>query len=81
VVEPGLRSAGIGRAVVAAAEEMARAQGLQSVVLLTETARDFFARLGYEPVVRESVAEDLRRTAQFRSLCPQSAHCMSKRVA
>jgi homocysteine S-methyltransferase len=81
VVEPGSRSAGIGRAVVAAAEGIARAQGLQSVVLLTETARDFFARLGYEPVGRESVAEDLRRTAQFRSLCPQSAHCMSKRVA
>jgi homocysteine S-methyltransferase len=80
VVERDSRGTGAGRAVVAAVEEIARAQGLQAIVLLTETARDFFARLGYEPVNREGVAEDVRRSAEFSSICPQSAHCMSKRT-
>jgi N-acetylglutamate synthase-like GNAT family acetyltransferase len=80
VVERDSRGTGAGRAVVAAVEEIARLQGLQAIVLLTETARDFFARLGYEPVSRESVADDLRRSAEFSSICPQSAHCMSKRI-
>jgi homocysteine S-methyltransferase len=80
VVERGSRKGGAGRAVVAAIEEIARAQGVNAIVLLTETARDFFARLGYESVMREDVAEDVRRSAEFRSICPQSAHCMSKRT-
>ena len=74
------RGSGLGRSLVEAAEAAARAHGLRELVLLTETAHDFFARLGYADVPRERAPEDVKSTAQFRSLCPQSAQCMIKRL-
>jgi amino-acid N-acetyltransferase len=80
VVADRRRGTGLGRALVASVEAAARQQGLGSLVLLTETARDFFARLGYVDIARETAPEAIRNSAEFTSICPQSAHCMSKRL-
>ena len=50
-------------------------------MLLTETADDFFSALGYRVVARESVPEAIRRSAEFRALCPASATCMRKALS
>ena len=81
VVADRLRGTGLGRTLVESVEGAARQRGLQELVLLTETARDFFARLGYADIARDSAPEAIRKSAEFKSLCPQSARCMSKRLA
>ena len=55
-----------------------RAEGLRTIVLLTQTAESFFAKRGYALTPREQVPEPIRQTAEFRSLCPATAACMSK---
>ncbi len=79
VVADRLRGTGLGRTLVGSVEAAARQWGLQELELLTETASDFFARLGYVDIARENAPEAIRRSAEFKSICPQSAHCMSKR--
>jgi homocysteine S-methyltransferase len=80
VVADRLRGTGLGRSLVASVEAAARQRGLRELVLLTETAHDFFARLGYIDIARESAPDAVRHSAEFGSLCPQSARCMSKRL-
>ena len=80
VVADGARGTGLGRALVESIENLARRQGLSELVLLTETAHDFFARLGYRDIPRERAPEEVRASAEFRSLCPDSARCMLKRL-
>jgi amino-acid N-acetyltransferase len=77
-VAPEHRARGLGRQLVAHVEDAARAQGLQRLVLLTETAEPFFRALGYAVTSRGHVPEDVQRSAEFASLCPASAVCMSK---
>jgi len=71
---------GFGRELVARLERDAQADGVERLVLLTETAESFFRSLGYEVIDRSSVSEELKLSAEFRSLCPASAVCMSKAV-
>jgi amino-acid N-acetyltransferase len=78
VVEPAHQRRGLGRQLVARLEHDARADGVQQLVLLTETAEAFFRRLGYEAIDRRYVSEDLKQSAEFRTLCPASAVCMTK---
>lgn len=78
VVLPAQRGDGIGVALVHALEQRAQRQGIHQLVLLTQTAEQFFARLGYAPVARGDVPMALQTTAEFSALCPASATCMRK---
>lgn len=80
-VEPQWRGSGAGRLVIAELEQRARAAGIGELILLTLTAHDFFARLGYGPKRRDEVPSAVLGSAEFRSLCPASAHCMAKNLA
>jgi amino-acid N-acetyltransferase len=77
-VAPEHRQRGYGRELVARLETNARADGVRTLVLLTETAHRFFQSLGYETVERQVASEEMRQCAEFRALCPASAMCMSK---
>jgi amino-acid N-acetyltransferase len=79
-VTPDARSQGLGRMLVAQLESDARADGVRSLVLLTQTAVTFFRKLGYEVVDRGDVSNEVKESAQFRSLCPATATCMAKRL-
>ena len=52
VVDPAWRGTGLGRALVAAAEEAAARRELHSLTLLTQTAATFFRALGYHDIAR-----------------------------
>lgn len=69
---------GLGRKLVARVEREAQAEGLEQLALLTETAEAFFRCLGYQVTDRRDVSEDIKQSAEFRSLCPVSAVCMTK---
>ncbi|WP_135365484.1 arsenic resistance N-acetyltransferase ArsN2 [Halosimplex halophilum] len=77
-VEPEHRGAGYGAAIVDGLEREASDAGVDRLFLLTTTASDFFAGLGYESVEREDVPAAIRATEQFAELCPASATVMRK---
>lgn len=80
VIAPEHRKHGFARELVARLERDARAEGVTRLSLLTETAEKFFGRLGYEEVDRRELPAEVRRSAEFSSLCPVSAVCMTKSV-
>lgn len=77
VCEPN-RGRGYGTALCDALEDRARTDRIETLYLLTTTASEFFRRLGYDAVQRETVPEGIRRTPEFADLCPSSATCMKK---
>jgi len=81
VVAQSWRKQGLGVELVAHLEACARSEQIDRLVLLTETAAPFFCSLGYAITDRGEVSEPLKHSAEFRSLCPASATCLSKTLA
>lgn len=80
-VAPEARGRGLGAALVGAAEALARASGLASLTLLTESAAPFFERHGYRRISREDAPAAVQRSAQFTGEgCSSCATCMAKRL-
>ncbi len=75
-----LRGQGRARAMVAELEALAATHAIDELYLLTETAADFFAGLGYAVRDRATVPDAVRASRQFSSICPDSATVMAKRV-
>lgn len=80
VVRDSIRGAGLGRELVAEAEHRAIAQGIDTLCLLTNTAADYFRRLGYHECPRDAAPEAIRHTEEFAALCPDDAAFMCKRL-
>jgi len=78
VVDSDRRGSGLGRAIVGELERLARTAQINRLVLLTQSAVEFFAREGYRVIERGSAPEDVQGSEEFRSLCPSSATCMEK---
>ena len=55
--------------------QAAQSQCLIGVYLLTTTAPEYFARLGFERVAREGVPTTLQQSSEFATVCPASAIC------
>jgi N-acetylglutamate synthase-like GNAT family acetyltransferase len=77
VVAAGRRRAGAGTELVTRILRAASADGARRAWLLTETAPDFFARLGFVPARRDRAPAAIRGSAEFSRLCPDSARCMA----
>lgn len=80
VVRPERRGAGCGAAIVRALERRAVGLGATRLHLLTETAADFFAGLGYRPAPRASAPLTIAGSRQFASLCPGDARYLVKDI-
>jgi amino-acid N-acetyltransferase len=80
-VAPDWQGRGLGAVLLAHAEQAARLRGIGVLYLLTTTAETFFARRGYIRIPRESAPPVLRHSAEFATLCPASAACMTKTLA
>jgi amino-acid N-acetyltransferase len=78
VVAGDRRGAGLGRTIVDELESRARATGIDRLVLLTQTAREFFTGRGYRRIERIDAPVDVQGSEEFRSLCPSTATCMIK---
>jgi N-acetylglutamate synthase-like GNAT family acetyltransferase len=79
-VAPEYRNRGLARLLVVRLEQDALADGVDTVVLLTQTAESFFERLGYSVADRAEVSPAVRQSAEFRTLCPASARCMCRKL-
>jgi amino-acid N-acetyltransferase len=78
VVSPELRQRGLGRLLVAKAEQHAREHGVSTMYLLTTTAEKFFLARGYTSAARDTAPRSIRSTAEFSGLCPASSAFLSK---
>ena len=79
-VDPASRGRGCAAALVKRAERHAREQGARRLYLLTTSAADFFAHLGYKRVDRDEAPESIRATSEFSTLCPASSVLMLKEM-
>ncbi|SAL06001.1 GCN5-related N-acetyltransferase [Caballeronia arationis] len=80
VVPKSARGNGLGRHLVAYAENVARADGIIELWLLTTTAAQFFQRVGYVVADRTTAPAQIQFSAQFATLCPASAICLKRKV-
>ena len=78
VVAGDRRGCGLGRSIVQELEKVARTARIGRLILLTQTAREFFAHQGYRVIERSDAPQDVQRSEEFRSLCPVTATCMTK---
>lgn len=78
VVAPTHRQQGVGALLIGTLERDARTHGVEVVVLLTQTAESYFGRHGYQLIERAYVPDEVKLSAEFQSLCPLSAVCMTK---
>ncbi len=80
VVNPTRRGSGLGRAVVEAAEVSARRLGIRDLYLLTETAIDWFPRLGYAPLDRDAAPAGIAGSIEFTTSCVDTGILMHRRL-
>ena len=71
-VDPDARGRGLGSALVAAVEGLARDAGAREAYLLTETAEAWFPRFGYVPIARVDAAPAIGASVEFTSACTAS---------
>ncbi len=74
------RSQNIGKKITSNILSHAKESNLESVYLLTETAKDYFQKLGFEEISRENVPAEIKLTTEFAQTCPASATCMVLRL-
>ena len=79
-VKQDYRRKGVATKLVAAIESHAKSQHIKELYLLTLTAADFFSALGYQKTDRAGAPVSLQGTTEFRSVCPASAVCMTKKI-
>jgi amino-acid N-acetyltransferase len=77
-VHPSARGRGVGALLVAAVCERLAGEGVREVVLLTLTAKDFFARHGFEVFERSAIPPDIRRSPELTGIACACAVCMRR---
>ena len=80
VVARDHRGTGLGRELVAAAEVLAAEAGIRDLWLLTETAVDWFPRLGYQVVERATAAAAVGESIEFTTVCRDTGVPMHRSV-
>lgn len=59
---------------------LCQSEGIQSLYLLTETAKDFFEKRGFAVTDRSTVPDPIKNSSEFSELCPSTAVLMKKEV-
>lgn len=80
VVDANHRGTGIGGALYNIIERQARANGVQTLYLLTQTAEKFFTSRGFTVIKRGDAPAPIRQTDEFVTLCFVYAICMKKEI-
>lgn len=75
------RGMGLGRAISEAALRKAATCDARRVWLLTNTAADFFEKLGFTPCDRSAAPAAIKATREFSTLCPDTAALLCRPLA
>lgn len=65
--------------MVEAALTWAKKHEVRQLFLLTDSAVDFFHKLGFTDINRDQVPQDVRQSVEFTKLCP-TAPCLTKKI-
>lgn len=79
-VDAKFRRRGIAAELVQKIECHAKSSNIKTLYLLTLTAEQFFHKRGYKCVRRDSAPGSIQETAEFQTLCPVNAMCMTKHL-
>jgi len=72
---------GIGSLILEQLKHVLLENKIQNLYLLTETAKNFFLKKGFELIERKDVPESVKASAEFSSICPASAFVMIKQIS
>ena len=75
-VKPSFRKQGLALRLTRAALDLAKQHKVTDVYLLTETASTFFSKMGFVNIQRSDSPEKIQRSAEFTTLCPDTAKVM-----
>ncbi len=75
-VKMGIRGKAVGTTITEYLLGEAKKRKLKGVYLLTETAHGFFQKKGFKDVPRNAVPEEVKQSAEFSKLCPESSAVM-----
>src|SRR3569833_1913902 len=64
-VRPDSRNQNIAGKLVREIENLATAEGLKAIFLLTETASDYFLRKGYHAIARAEMPTEVQQSSEF----------------
>ncbi len=76
VVASGRQNEGIGTQLYNRNIEEARRLGVRRLLLLTNTAEEYFARKGFQKIEQKSVTGPVTTSFEFSGACPAHAACM-----
>jgi len=74
------RSRGIAARLCEMLLQQAQEHGIEEVYLLTTAAANYFERLGFSRIERDTAPAVIQSNRQFTSLCPSSAVLMRKPI-
>ncbi len=75
-VKEAERGRGVGRELTQRILIQARREGIHTIVLLTETAQEFFPQFGFRAISRTEVPPAVLASAEFQANCCTSAGVM-----
>lgn len=75
-VDGRYRGMGLAQRLVAQQIAIARADGIESVLLLTTTAATFFERFGFQTISRAEAPAVVQCSVEFQGACPATAAVM-----
>ncbi len=78
VVDESFRNQKIGKSLISQLTNYALQKGIEQLFLLTTTASNYFTREGFKAIDRNLVPEPIKKTSEFKDLCPSTAICMYK---
>jgi amino-acid N-acetyltransferase len=79
-VKSAFRKQGIGLKLARAALDLAKERQVRNVYLLTETAKAFFSKQGFNQGLRSDVPETVKQSVEFTTLCPDTCTVMMKKL-
>lgn len=79
-IQKELQKKGYGRKLCNKLISYAKTFNVKNVYLLTQTAKDFFSREGFQIISREAVPEEIKQTYEYTTLCPSDSTCMVKKI-
>ena len=76
VVAPEMQNKGIGSLLYNNNLKQARRLGIRRLILLTNTAEQFFAEKGFRKIDQKAVSGPVTTSVEFSGACPAHAACM-----
>jgi amino-acid N-acetyltransferase len=80
-VKDSVRGTGLGKQLTEQVLNTARSHGVTQMVLLTETAINFFPRFGFKQIERGKVPPPALASLEFTTACPDTAAVMILNIA